>query len=98
MTTLRSTAALLSLCVVVASAAGAQQKEPKRPKLDAQADTNDAAAYYYFATARLRTDPQKAADALYWATRLDPAWADAYYARRIALLLSDLPRLQRYWS
>ena len=98
MTTLRSAAALLSLCVVVASSVGAQQKEPKRPKLDAQADTNDAAAYYHFATARLRIDPQKAADALYWATRLDPAWADAYYARRIALLLSDLPRLQRYFA
>ncbi|HEY1307516.1 MAG TPA: hypothetical protein VGF24_28380 [Vicinamibacterales bacterium] len=91
-------AALLSLCVAVASSAGAQQKEPKRPKLDAQADTNDAAAYYYFGTAHLRNEPQKAADALYWATRLDPAWADAFYARRIALLLSDLPRLQRYWS
>src|SRR5215475_6805174 len=96
MTTLRSAAALLSLCVVVASSAGAQEKEPKRPKLDSQSDTNDAAAYFQFALARLRTEPQKAADALYWASRLDPVSADNYYARRIALLLVDLPRLWRY--
>lgn len=98
MTTLRSAASLLSLCAIFATYAGAQEKEPKRPKLDAQADTNEAATYYRFATALLRTEPQKAADALYWAIRLDPASAEAYYARRIALLLADLPRLQRYWS
>jgi len=98
MTTLRSAAAFLSLCVVVGSSAGAQEKEPKRPKLDAQSDTNDAAAYFQFALARLRTEPQKAADALYWASRLDPTSADAYYDRRIALLLVDRPRLQLYWT
>jgi len=98
MKTLRSAASLLSLCAVFASYAGAQQKEPKRPKLDAQADTNDAAAYSQFARIHLRTEPQKAADALYWASRLDPTSADIYYARRIALLLTDLPRLSRYFD
>ena len=37
-------------------------------------------------------DPRKAADAFYWATRLDPTWAQPLYARRIALLMAD-PRL-----
>ena len=74
------------------------QKEPTRPKLQAQADTNEAHAYYDFALDQLRIDPDKAADALYWATRIDPTWADALYARRIALLLSDPRRLARYWS
>src|SRR5262245_61663556 len=96
MKTLRSATSLLSLCAVFASFAGAQQKEPKRPKLDAQADTNDPAAYLQFGKVHLRKEPQKAADALYWASRLDPTSADAYYARRIALLLTDLPRLSRY--
>jgi len=73
-------------------------KEPKRPRLEAGADTNDAHAYYDFAVASLKRDPEKAADALYWATRLEPTWADAYYARRIALLLSEPRRLSRYWS
>lgn len=40
---------------------------------------------------------RKAADAVYWPTRLEPTWADAYCARRIALLLSDRRRLRMYW-
>jgi tetratricopeptide (TPR) repeat protein len=97
--TLRFAASLFFVSVFFTSSpVDAQQKEPKRPRLDPQADTNDANAYYRFATERLRKEPDKAADALYWATRLDPAWADAYYARRIALLLADPQRLARYWS
>ncbi|HEY9229887.1 MAG TPA: tetratricopeptide repeat protein, partial [Gemmatimonadaceae bacterium] len=90
-----ATAALLLLATVSVSA---QQKEPKRPKLNAQADTNDAHAYYAFALQRLKDDPEKAADALYWSTRLEPSWADAYYARRVALLLIDRSMLSRYWG
>jgi Flp pilus assembly protein TadD len=86
-------AALLA-CPLVASA----QKIPKRPKLPAAADTNDAHAYYNFAVDQLRIDPEASGDALYWATRLDPTWAEAFYARRIALLLADKRRLLRYWS
>jgi hypothetical protein len=33
-----------------------------------------------------------------WATRLEPKWADALYARRIALPLNDRRRLVRYWE
>jgi len=33
-------------------------------------------------------DSDKAADALYWSTRLERMWAEAFYARRIARLRS----------
>jgi tetratricopeptide (TPR) repeat protein len=73
-------------------------KSPRRPKMPAGADTNSARVFYDFAMSNLRKDPEKAADALYWSTRLEPTWADAYYARRIALLLSNRRRLRSYWS
>src|SRR5947207_9509235 len=69
-------------------------KVPKRPNLEEGADTNFAPAYYEFGMRKIERDPQKAADAFYWATRLDPAWAQPVYARRIALLMAD-PRLDR---
>jgi tetratricopeptide (TPR) repeat protein len=84
--------------LLMSAPVAAQEKEPKRPKLAAQADTNDSKAYYEFALARLKDDPDKAADALYWSTRLEPTWADAYYARRVALLLADRAKLSRYWA
>src|SRR6476619_1749563 len=46
------------------------KKEPRRPKLAAGADTNDARAYYDFAMQQLTKEPEDAANALYWATRL----------------------------
>lgn len=88
-----------SLLLAASSALLAQhEKEPKRPKMPAQADTNDAHQYYNFALELLGHDDDKAADALYWATRLEPTWADAFYARRIALLLADPHRLTQYWA
>jgi tetratricopeptide (TPR) repeat protein len=90
--------ALMAFAVLSTTLQAQRDKEPKRPALEATADTNDSRAYYRFAMARLKTEPQKAADALYWSTRLEPTWADAYYARRIALLLTDVRRLSRYWS
>lgn len=89
----------VSLLAIASSVAPAQStKEPRRPKLAAGADTNDAHAYYDFAMSALSDAPDRAADALYWATRIDPMWADAYYARRVALLLSDHNRLISYWQ
>lgn len=46
-------------------------KEPRRPKLDADADTNDAQAYIEWGNRR-ETSRKKAFDAYYWAYRLDP--------------------------
>jgi tetratricopeptide (TPR) repeat protein len=91
--------ALASLLLAASIPALAQrEKEPKRPKLPAQADTNDARAYYDFALDQLGRDDDLAADALYWSTRLEPRWADPYYARRVAMLMSDPRRLVQYWS
>jgi tetratricopeptide (TPR) repeat protein len=74
------------------------KQEPKRPQMPAEADTNDAYAYYNFGLQVIERDPRKAADAFYWATRLDPMMADAFYARRAALLLQDKRRLDRYFD
>ncbi len=67
-------------------------KMPKRPKLEAGADTNFAPAYYEYGVSMIERDPERAAAAFYWAARLDPAWAPPLYARRVALLMAD-PRL-----
>lgn len=86
-----------SMMLLAPSFALAQgDKEPRRPKLAVGADTNDAHAYYDFAIDILSRDAEKAADALYWATRIDPTWADALFARRVALLLIDPTRFLRY--
>ncbi|HEX2201811.1 MAG TPA: tetratricopeptide repeat protein [Longimicrobium sp.] len=91
---LLSTAALLALAFD--ASAGAQQRTPPRPRLAAQADTNDAAAYYAHGVAKLEDDPRQAADAFWWAARLNPAWADPLYARRVALHAADARRFVRY--
>ena len=65
------------------------QAVPKRPMLGANADTNSALAYYAYGVTWLRRNPSGAADAFYWAARLDPTWAQPLYARRIALLLAS---------
>jgi tetratricopeptide (TPR) repeat protein len=72
--------------------------EPRRPRLDASADTNDSHVYYDYGLEKLERDPEEAADAFYWAARIDPTSADAFYARRCALLLSDKYRFQKYFE
>jgi tetratricopeptide (TPR) repeat protein len=61
---------------------------PARPRLSAQADTNDAAAYYLYGTIWIAKNAAAAQASFYWATRLDPEMADAYYARAIAYALA----------
>lgn len=80
------------------AAAQKDAKEPQRPRLVASADTNDSHAYYDFGVAMIERDPQKAADAFYWSARLNPLYADAFFARRVALHLTDVRRLDRYWD
>ena len=86
---------LLALLVVPASA---QQKvkEPKRPGING--DKNDARAYYQWGVSQMETYPEDAADAFYWAMRLEPGWADAYYARWVALYLADPDLLVLHWE
>lgn len=98
MTKTRTLVSLAVLAIVAASPVRAQKadKVPPRPALLAGADTNDAQSYYDFGSAAFQHDPAAAADAFYWAMRLNPISADAYYARRCALLLGDKFVFQRY--
>lgn len=57
-----------------------------RPKLRDVTDTNDAQAYFDAGVQAFRGDPGYAADAFYWAARLNPGWADPLYGRRAAIL------------
>lgn len=88
--------AIVWLGFAIAPARG--QKVPDRPPLPATADTNDANAYYYWGLQSVEKRPEDAAAAFYWATRLNPAAAEAFYARRVALLLEDRRRLLHYWE
>jgi tetratricopeptide (TPR) repeat protein len=94
---MRRVAALAARVALVAISAfpcfsplGAQRLGPEvpRPK-GAVADTNDAQAYFDFGLQEFERDPQLAAASFYWAARLNPGMADALYARRAALLMSD---------
>jgi tetratricopeptide (TPR) repeat protein len=91
---------LLVAFVIVASPPSALQaqegKVPKRPALGVAADTNVASAYYRYGLSVLEKYPQTAGEAFYWATRLDPAWAEPLYARRVALLMADRRLLVGY--
>jgi predicted Zn-dependent protease len=69
---------------------------PKRPRLAAGADTNSAGDYYDAGVALLRRDPWTAAAEFYWASRLDPSWPEAFYARRVAGLLAQEHFLMGY--
>jgi tetratricopeptide (TPR) repeat protein len=91
-------AGLLLVPLAPHGVAAQQSHAPSRPKLDAQADTNSAQAYYQFGVQQLARRPQTAADAFYWASRLAPPWADPYYARATALILADRSRLLRYFA
>jgi tetratricopeptide (TPR) repeat protein len=93
------TAAVVALASLAAISPLSAQKKgglPKRPKLQFTTDTNDAAAYYQLGQQALERDPRLAADAFYWATRLNPNSAEAFYGLRTARHLSDMWRFKRY--
>jgi tetratricopeptide (TPR) repeat protein len=62
-------------------------RRPDRPRLIVSGpaatslDTNDARFYYAAGMAVRDTNPEGASAAFYWASRLDPSWAEPYYAR-----------------
>lgn len=87
---------IIAALVAAPLPAQGKHKEVKRPELPADADTNDAATYMRYGIDQLDRDPNKAAAAFYWATRIDPAMSEAFYARRIAYLLADHSRLVSY--
>ncbi len=82
--------------LIVLSSTAAAQKLPKRPRLDTDADTNSARAYLEYGHRYLEKNPRASADAYYWATRIDPSMADAFYGRRTALMMSEPRRLVAY--
>jgi hypothetical protein len=95
----QSIAALIGFALLVWPFSGDAQKpkdEPPRPRLAVGADTNSARVYYDYGLTKIEREPDKAADAFYWAMRINPGFAEAYYARRCAMLLRDKTRLQRY--
>jgi tetratricopeptide (TPR) repeat protein len=61
-------------------------KPVARPKLREVTDTNDAQAYFDAGVKQFRDNPAAAADAFYWAARINPGWGDPLYGRRVALL------------
>jgi tetratricopeptide (TPR) repeat protein len=91
-------AALCAAALLPCAPAGAQDRarEPRRPRLDAAADTNSAAAYYSHGVRVMESRPGEAADAFYWATRIEPGMADAWYARRIAFFMARPERFGGY--
>lgn len=91
---------LLALCALslVGTPLEAQRgaKAPKRPKLAAGADTNDANAYLQHAHKVIETNADAATVAYYWASRLNPASADALYGLRVATLMRRVSTFHRY--
>jgi tetratricopeptide (TPR) repeat protein len=87
--TVRIQAALLSLALLLAPSIGAQKvaRVPTRPRLDPQADTNDAHSYYRYGVSMIDSKPAESVRAFYWASRLDPSSGEALYALRTASLL-----------
>jgi tetratricopeptide (TPR) repeat protein len=81
------------LVLLLAAPLAAQRGPPRRPRLDAGVDTNAAGAYYALGLRTLQQDPDRAAAAFYWATRLDPSYADAWYGRWAASLLALPPHI-----
>jgi Tfp pilus assembly protein PilF len=78
--------AIGSLAPTALAVAQRTAKPIPRPKLREVTDTNDAQAYFDAGLAHFRDEPGVAADAFYWASRLNPGWGDPFYARRAALL------------
>lgn len=87
---------LVSGCATGAPPRGVFEPAPPRPALAAAADTNDPQAYFDAGLRALESDLARAADAFFWASRLDPASADALYARRVALHAYNLERVRGY--
>jgi Tfp pilus assembly protein PilF len=89
-------AVAVAACASGAPPRGVHEPIPQRPTLAASADTNDPQAYFDIGLRALESDLARAADAFFWAARLDPGSADALYARRVALHAYNLERVRGY--
>ena len=82
------------LLVATACGPGMSQWDPlsqtvPQPQLPAGYDPNDPYDLYRYGESLLERSPDQAANAFYWASRLDPLWADPLYARRTALFMTN---------
>ncbi len=96
---MRAITVLTAVLIAAPLQAPMAQKAPKlpsRPKLESSRDTNDWRSYYNHGIEWIVRAPDDAADAFYWATRLDPSQAAPYYARGLALLVSNNERYFQY--
>jgi tetratricopeptide (TPR) repeat protein len=87
---------LLLFAPIVLDAQRGRATAPPRPALTSTADTNDSQAYYAFGLVNFSTRPRDAADAFYWALRLDPHNAEAMYGQWAAFWMSDSKRYIGY--
>jgi tetratricopeptide (TPR) repeat protein len=95
---MRSSFLVLFALLAAAPLASQRSDVPRRPRLPAAADSNDARAYFRLGQDLLDRRPRDAADAFYWASQLEPGWADPLYGRHVALLMSDPRRLALYYA
>lgn len=79
---------IVLLALLLAQSAIAQNV-PRRPRLPAGADTNDAVQYFNFGRERLERYPDQAFGAFYWTYRLEPNSPQALYAMYVARLLDE---------
>lgn len=98
---LRIALAFLAALVLAAPHAEAQRRidpAPRRPALAAEADSNDAAAYYSRGVSLLPRHAEEAAAAFYWAIEIDPRSAAALYGRHASLLMAEGQRILDYYG
>ena len=84
---MRSILFLCALALALPLEAQRGGRAPRRPRLAAGADTNDAQAYLQAGHRVLAQNPGGAASNYYWATRIDPTSAAALYSLRSAVLM-----------
>lgn len=84
--------------VTPAAAQGNSDPVPRRPALKASADTNDWMEYQRYAMNIIVANPGRAAEALYWAERLEPTRAEPTMSRWAALWMARPKLLADYWT
>lgn len=90
-------ACLAGAFVTLSISAAAQQKAPRRPKLEPGADTNSYHAYYQLGLMSIRKRPELAGDAFYWASRLNPMAPEPRFAQWVAYWKARPERFVDYW-
>src|SRR5262245_34487224 len=91
---IRDIARVGAVTLLFVSSASAQER--RRPRLDAQADTNDWAAYFDYGAQRVQRDVSAADAAFYWASRLDPTRPEPLFARWARFWTKNRDRFAKY--